>query len=100
MNIKISKKVRVGILDTIYKFKFIIKSTDTIFGESERRNDLDKWHEKLLEAVIVGINCAADSSNSKYPAPVVRFENFHTLRGNSHKNFFFETKLFSVNLKI
>lgn len=81
MNIKISKRTRVGILDIIYKFKFIIKSTDTIFGASERRTDLDKWHEKLLEAVVAGINSAANSSNSKYPAPVVRFENFHALRG-------------------
>lgn len=81
MNIKISKKIRVGILDTIYQFKFVIKSTDAIFGASERRIDLDKWHEKLLEAVIVGINYASESSNSKYPAPVLRFENFHALRG-------------------
>lgn len=80
MNVKLNKKSRVGILDIISKFKQLVISSDRIFGASDRRNDLDKWHEKLADAVIAGINAAADSPNSKYPPTVVRLENFHELR--------------------
>lgn len=50
---------------------------DKIFTDSERRIDLDKWLEKLSDAILIGINTAADSPNSKYPAAIVRMENLH-----------------------
>uniref|UniRef100_A0A915CXN2 Exocyst complex component Sec3 PIP2-binding N-terminal domain-containing protein n=1 Tax=Ditylenchus dipsaci TaxID=166011 RepID=A0A915CXN2_9BILA len=78
-NVKINKRNRVGILDTIQRFKALVRASDVLFAQSERRNDLDKWHEKLADAVIQGIDAAAESPNSKYPPAVVRFENLHEL---------------------
>jgi len=77
--VKLSKRARVGILDTIDRFKVLVATSGAIFADSERRVDLDKWHEKLTDAVVAGINAAASSPNSKYPASVVRLENFHHL---------------------
>jgi len=64
-------------LDTIGRFGSLAKSSIKIFAESERKVDLDKWLEKLTIAIIIGIDNAAESPNSKCPAAVVRMENFH-----------------------
>ena len=76
---RISKKSRVGILNSITQFQTLAKSAIVIFGDSERRSDLDKWLEKLVNAVISGINTAAKSPNSKYPKAIVLMENLHAL---------------------
>ncbi|KAI1710586.1 exocyst complex component sec3 domain-containing protein [Ditylenchus destructor] len=78
-HIRIPKRTRVGILETISRFKSWVHASDVIFAQSERRGDLDRWIEKLTDAVIQGINMAAESPNSKYPPPVVRLENLHHL---------------------
>jgi len=78
-NVKVAKRSKVGILDTIQQFQSLAKTADAIFGKSERRNDLDKWYEKLADAVVAGINIVSESPNSKSPCTVVRFENFHQL---------------------
>uniref|UniRef100_A0A915LTA1 Exocyst complex component Sec3 PIP2-binding N-terminal domain-containing protein n=1 Tax=Meloidogyne javanica TaxID=6303 RepID=A0A915LTA1_MELJA len=75
--ISITKRQRIGILDTIGRFGSLAKSSIKIFAESERKVDLDKWLEKLTIAIIIGIDNAAESPNSKCPASVVRMENFH-----------------------
>ncbi|KAL7079889.1 hypothetical protein ACQ4LE_000869 [Meloidogyne hapla] len=75
--ISITKRTRLGILDTIERFRSLAKSSLKIFAESERKVDLDKWLEKLTIAIIIGIDNAAESPNSKCPAAVVRMENFH-----------------------
>lgn len=75
--IKLSKRGRVGILFTIEEFYTLAKTSDSIFGKSQRRGDLDKWLQKLCDAIVNGINSISESSLSKYPSQVVRFENFH-----------------------
>ncbi|KAF7634516.1 Sec3-PIP2_bind domain-containing protein [Meloidogyne graminicola] len=75
--ISITKRTKIGILDTIDRFRTLAKSSTKIFEESERKVDLDKWLEKLTIAIITGIDNAAESPNSKCPAAVVRMENFH-----------------------
>ena len=72
-----AKKTRVGILPTIAQFKSLAQHCEELFTNSERRTDLEKWHEKLIDALFKGINGVADSSYSKSPSSVVRFENFH-----------------------
>ncbi|KAH7724485.1 putative exocyst complex component Sec3 [Aphelenchoides avenae] len=78
-NVRLTKRTRIGVLDTIEHFQALARTADLIFGDSERRNDLEKWLEKLTDALVMGINMAAESPNSKSPAAVVRFENFHQL---------------------
>lgn len=77
LNLKISKRSRIGILDSIERFKILARNSNEIFGDAERKLDLDKWLEKLADAIIVGIQNASESPNSKYPGSVVRFENLH-----------------------
>lgn len=74
-----TKKVRVGILPIISQFQNLAKYCEDLFSKSERRIDLEKWHEKLVDALFKGIDSVADSSNSKSPPAVVRFENYHRL---------------------
>jgi hypothetical protein len=76
---KVSKKHRIGVLPIIDDFKQLILNCDQIFGDSERRSDLEKWAVKLCHAIIETIDAAAASSNPKYPATLVRLENFHHL---------------------
>jgi exocyst complex component 1 len=76
--VSIARKSRVGVLDSISRFQSLAKSADAIFADSERRVDLDKWLEKLADAVLAGIDATAASPNSKYPAAIVRMENLHS----------------------
>lgn len=79
----------MGILDSIAKFKSLAELAEKIFGESERRTDLDKWLEKLADAIIKGIDNAAESPNSKYPPAIVKLENFHAFYCKLSVSFFF-----------
>ncbi|KAK0397357.1 hypothetical protein QR680_002096 [Steinernema hermaphroditum] len=77
---RMTKRVRVGILDTIQRFEGLARCAEKAFsGGSERRNELDRWYGELLNSVIKGIEYAATSSYSKSPASVVRLENYHAL---------------------
>uniref|UniRef100_A0A1I7YSD8 Sec3-PIP2_bind domain-containing protein n=1 Tax=Steinernema glaseri TaxID=37863 RepID=A0A1I7YSD8_9BILA len=77
---KLTKRVRVGILDTIERFEELARCAEKAFAEgSERRNELDRWYGELVNHVVRGIEAAALSSYSKSPASVVRLENYHTL---------------------
>ena len=71
--------MRVGILPFISQYEHLAKHAELLFENSERRADLEKWHEKLIDAVFKGINSVAESPNSKSPPAVVRLENFHQL---------------------
>uniref|UniRef100_A0A914Y6L1 Exocyst complex component Sec3 C-terminal domain-containing protein n=1 Tax=Panagrolaimus superbus TaxID=310955 RepID=A0A914Y6L1_9BILA len=73
------KKIRVGILPIISQYENLAKHAEMLFENSERRTDLEKWHEKLIDALFKGINNVAESPNSKSPPAVVRLENFHQL---------------------
>uniref|UniRef100_A0A183BTI0 Sec3-PIP2_bind domain-containing protein n=1 Tax=Globodera pallida TaxID=36090 RepID=A0A183BTI0_GLOPA len=76
-NVRSVKKSRVGILDSIGQFKSIALMAVSIFGEFERRTDLDKWLEKLADAILKGIEVAAEAPTSKYPTAIVKVENLH-----------------------
>ncbi|PAV56592.1 hypothetical protein WR25_23393 [Diploscapter pachys] len=78
-DVRISKRSRVGILPTIDQFAKFQASAEKIFEGAERRTDLEKWYYQLYRSVCDGINKAANSPNSKYPASVVKFENYHEL---------------------
>lgn len=78
-DVRISKRSRVGILPTIDQFAKFLASAEKIFEGAERRTDLEKWYYQLYRSVCDGINKAANSPNSKYPASVVKFENYHEL---------------------
>uniref|UniRef100_A0AC34QVY9 Exocyst complex component Sec3 PIP2-binding N-terminal domain-containing protein n=1 Tax=Panagrolaimus sp. JU765 TaxID=591449 RepID=A0AC34QVY9_9BILA len=73
------KKVRVGILPIIEQYENLAKHCEVLFSNSERKADLEKWHEKLVDSLFKGINAVAESPNSKAPASIVRLENFHQL---------------------
>uniref|UniRef100_A0AC35GMD8 Exocyst complex component Sec3 C-terminal domain-containing protein n=2 Tax=Panagrolaimus sp. PS1159 TaxID=55785 RepID=A0AC35GMD8_9BILA len=73
------KKMRVGVLPIVAQYENLAKHAEILFENSERRTDLEKWHEKLIDALFKGINNVAESPNSKSPPAVVRFENFHQL---------------------
>lgn len=76
---KISKKHKIGVLPIIDDFKQLILNCDHVFAGSERRSDLEKWAVKLCHTIIETIDSAAAQSNPKYPATLVRLENFHHL---------------------
>ncbi|VDL71679.1 unnamed protein product [Nippostrongylus brasiliensis] len=78
-DIKISKRMRLGILPTIERFADFVRNAETIFEGAERRTDLEKWYTHLYRCVCEGIEKAAVNPNSKSPTAVVRFENYHQL---------------------
>ncbi|KAK6061299.1 exocyst complex component 1 family protein [Cooperia oncophora] len=78
-DIKISKRMRLGILPTIERFAEFVRNAETVFEGAERRTDLEKWYTHLYRCVCEGIEKAASNPNSKSPTAVVRFENYHQL---------------------
>ncbi|RCN30905.1 exocyst complex component 1 family protein [Ancylostoma caninum] len=78
-DIKIPKRVRLGILPTIERFADFVRTAESIFEGAERRTDLEKWYIHLYRCVCEGIEKAASNPNSKSPTAVVRFENYHQL---------------------
>ncbi|MCP9266035.1 Exocyst complex component 1 [Dirofilaria immitis] len=77
--VKISKRVRIGILESVYQFAELAHTAETAFSGTERRADLDRWYVQLITSLKDGIEYAATSPFSKSPAAVVRFENYHRL---------------------
>ncbi|VDM58599.1 unnamed protein product [Angiostrongylus costaricensis] len=78
-DVKVSKRIRLGILPTIERFAEFVRNAETIFEGAERRTDLEKWYVHLYRCVCEGIEKAASNPNSKSPTSVVRFENYHQL---------------------
>uniref|UniRef100_A0A8R1XYQ7 Sec3-PIP2_bind domain-containing protein n=1 Tax=Onchocerca volvulus TaxID=6282 RepID=A0A8R1XYQ7_ONCVO len=77
--VKISKRVRIGILESVYQFAELARTAEAAFAGTERRADLDRWYAQLITSLKDGIEYAATSPFSKSPAAVVRFENYHHL---------------------
>lgn len=75
---KISKKSKCGILPFVLNFEDFAQQAGAIFQGSERRNYLDKWYVKLVEAMLATIPRIA-AEQSKTPREVVMMENFHHL---------------------
>ncbi|VDO32030.1 unnamed protein product [Onchocerca flexuosa] len=75
--VKISKRVRIGILESVYQFAELARTAEAAFAGTERRADLNRWYAQLITSLKDGIEYAATSPFSKSPAAVVRFENYH-----------------------
>ena len=78
-DVKLPKRMRIGIIPQIQQFADLIRNAERIFGKAERRTDLEKWYAHFYRCLSEGINRAAISPYSKSPAPVVRFENYNQL---------------------
>lgn len=75
---KVSKKSKCGILPFVKNFEDFALQAETIFKESERRTDLDRWYTKLVHAMFDEIGRVA-IEHQKTPQEVVLMENFHHL---------------------
>ncbi|CAI4225600.1 unnamed protein product [Auanema sp. JU1783] len=78
-DIKLTKKVRVGILPSIMRFQSFVIHAESIFKDLDRRTDIEKWYSLLCRSVIEGIQKVAWNSSNKSPPNVVLFENYHQL---------------------
>ncbi len=72
------KRNKCGILPFVTNFEAFITTAESIFKNSERRVDLEKWYGKLLGAVSDSVSAIA-REHGKTPAEVVRMENYHHL---------------------
>jgi hypothetical protein len=54
---------------------------ESIFGNSARRSDLEKWYVRMLGSVFDAI-MRLSTDGGKTPGEVVRMENFHRLHAN------------------
>lgn len=77
--LRLTKRVRIGILDSVDHFAEIARTAEAAFAGTERRADLDRWYAQLIASLKEGIERAAISTFSKSPSAVVRFENYHHL---------------------
>ncbi|MFH4984223.1 hypothetical protein AB6A40_010932 [Gnathostoma spinigerum] len=77
--IKLTRRTRIGILDSLERFRSTALTAEATFKDTDRRTDLDRWYVQLLSSLKEGIERAALSQHSKSPPSVVRFENYHRL---------------------
>nr|CAD7407264.1 unnamed protein product [Timema poppensis] len=75
---KANRKGKCGILPYVANFEDFARTAESIFKNTERRNDLDKWYTKLMGAMFEAILRNA-VEHHKTPEEVVKMENFHHL---------------------
>nr|CAD7576460.1 unnamed protein product [Timema californicum] len=75
---KANRKGKCGILPYVANFEDFARTAESIFKNTERRNDLDKWYTKLMGAMFEAILRNA-AEHHKTPEEVVKMENFHHL---------------------
>lgn len=75
---RLPRKAKPGILAFVTDFEDFAMMAESIFGNSARRSDLEKWYVKMLNAVFDGI-VRLSGESGKTPGEVVRMENFHRL---------------------
>ncbi|GIY61293.1 exocyst complex component 1 [Caerostris extrusa] len=75
---KVSRKSRCGILPFVANFEIFARRAESIFKNSERRTDLDRWYAKLMRVIFDQVN-AISLEHPKTPQEVVQMENFHHL---------------------
>uniref|UniRef100_A0A0V0G9U3 Putative exocyst protein sec3 n=1 Tax=Triatoma dimidiata TaxID=72491 RepID=A0A0V0G9U3_TRIDM len=73
-----NRKSKCGILPFVANFEVFAKTAESIFKESDRRADLDKWYVKLIGAMFEAIPTIA-MDHPKTPPEVIKMENFHHL---------------------
>ncbi|XP_041780962.1 exocyst complex component 1 [Anopheles merus] len=75
---KLPKRSKCGLLPYVENFEEFAATAENIFKKTERRNDLDKWYLKLVEAIFERISVHA-AEHSKTPHQVVKMENYHRM---------------------
>lgn len=73
---KVPKRSKCGLLPYVENFEEFAKTAESIFCKTERRNDLDKWYLKLVDAIFEHIPIHAQE-HPKTPQQVIKMENFH-----------------------
>jgi exocyst complex component 1 len=76
---KIPKRSKCGLLAYVENFEEFAGTAESIFRKTERRNDLDKWYLRLVEAIFEYIPIHA-TEHPKTPHQVVKMENFHHMQ--------------------
>ncbi|KAJ8682053.1 hypothetical protein QAD02_017845 [Eretmocerus hayati] len=75
---KVNRRNKCGILPYVENFGPFARMSETIFKNSDRKIDLDKWYTKLIYSMFEGIT-AHSTEHHKTPPEVVKMENFHHL---------------------
>uniref|UniRef100_A0A1B6CD43 Exocyst complex component Sec3 PIP2-binding N-terminal domain-containing protein n=1 Tax=Clastoptera arizonana TaxID=38151 RepID=A0A1B6CD43_9HEMI len=75
---KVNRKSKCGILPFVANFEEFAQTAETIFKDTERRTDLDKWYIKLVTTMFEVIPAIANDHH-KTPPEVIKMENFHHL---------------------
>lgn len=75
---KIPKRSKCGLLPYVENFEEFAVTAESIFKKTERRNDLDRWYLKLVEAIFEHIPLHA-LEHPKTPQQVVKMENYHRM---------------------
>uniref|UniRef100_A0A182N268 Exocyst complex component Sec3 PIP2-binding N-terminal domain-containing protein n=1 Tax=Anopheles dirus TaxID=7168 RepID=A0A182N268_9DIPT len=78
---KLPKRSKCGLLPYVENFEEFAATAENIFKKTERRNDLDKWYLKLVEAIFERIPVHA-AEHSKTPHQVVKMENYHRMHSS------------------
>ncbi|XP_073987849.1 exocyst complex component Sec3 isoform X2 [Rhodnius prolixus] len=73
-----NRKSKCGILPFVANFEIFAKTAESVFKESDRRADLDKWYVKLVGAMFEAIPTIA-MDHPKTPPEIIKMENFHHL---------------------
>ncbi|XP_055534172.1 exocyst complex component 1 [Wyeomyia smithii] len=75
---KVPKRSKCGLLPYVENFEEFAVTAEAIFKKTERRNDLDRWFLKLVEAIFEHIPLHA-MEHPKTPQQVVKMENYHRM---------------------
>ncbi|XP_057312969.1 exocyst complex component 1-like isoform X2 [Hydractinia symbiolongicarpus] len=78
--LRVQKKKRTGILPDVVTVEKFFKASEHIFRGSERRVEIDKAYQKLIQILFEKIEHVAEE-NDKPPPEIVMFENYHYLHG-------------------
>ncbi|KAL1138810.1 hypothetical protein AAG570_008872 [Ranatra chinensis] len=73
-----NRKSKCGILPFVANFEEFVKTAESVFKETDRRTDLDKWYTKIVGAMFESIPIIA-ADHQKTPPEVIKMENFHHL---------------------
>lgn len=73
---KVPKRSKCGLLPYVENFEEFSSTAESIFRKAGRRNDLDKWYLKLVDAIFECIPLHAQE-HPKTPQQVIKMENFH-----------------------
>ncbi|XP_043211990.1 exocyst complex component 1-like, partial [Amphibalanus amphitrite] len=72
------KRSKCGVLPFVSNFQELAAIAESVFRESSRRADLDRWYGRLIRAVIDQVSVTGQQ-HQKTPLEVVQMENFHHL---------------------